>query len=93
MWRALLKVAFRYRYAVLTEIEALRSIWSSTSSNSLVHEVYLRLVDQERAIGRNRAQFLSIASEMMRRILVDRARLHPVRAAQQTRHSCGEFRH
>jgi RNA polymerase sigma-70 factor (ECF subfamily) len=41
---------------------------------ALVHEVYLRLVDQERAIWRNRAQFLAIASEMMRRILVDRAR-------------------
>jgi len=40
---------------------------------ALVHEVYLRLVDQERAIWRNRAQFLAIASEMMRRILVDRA--------------------
>jgi RNA polymerase sigma factor (TIGR02999 family) len=41
---------------------------------ALVHEVYLRLVDQERAVWRNRAQFLAIASEMMRRILVDRAR-------------------
>jgi len=41
---------------------------------ALVHEVYLRLVDQDRAVWRNRAQFLAIASEMMRRILVDRAR-------------------
>ena len=41
---------------------------------ALVHEVYLRLVDQERAVWRNKAQFLAIASEMMRRILVDRAR-------------------
>jgi RNA polymerase sigma factor (TIGR02999 family) len=41
---------------------------------ALVHEVYLRLVDQERAVWRNRAQFLAVASEMMRRILVDRAR-------------------
>ena len=41
---------------------------------ALVHEVYLRLVDQDRAMWRNRAQFLAIASEMMRRILVDRAR-------------------
>ena len=39
-----------------------------------MHEVYLRLVDQERPIWRNRAQFLAIASEMMRRILVDGAR-------------------
>ena len=41
---------------------------------ALVHEVYLRLVDQDRAVWQNRAQFLAIASELMRRILVDRAR-------------------
>jgi len=41
---------------------------------ALVHEVYLRLAAQERAVWRNRAQLLAIASEMMRRILVDRAR-------------------
>jgi RNA polymerase sigma factor (TIGR02999 family) len=40
----------------------------------LVHEAYLRLVNQERAIWQNRAQFFAIASEIMRRILVDRAR-------------------
>jgi RNA polymerase sigma factor (TIGR02999 family) len=41
-----------------------------------VHEVYLRLVDQDRAVWQNRAQFLAVASEMMRRVLVDRARAH-----------------
>ena len=41
---------------------------------ALVHEAYLRLVDQRRAVWQNRAQFLAIASQMMRRILVDRAR-------------------
>ncbi len=41
---------------------------------ALVHEVYLKLVDQDRAEWRNRAQFLAVASEIMRRILVDRAR-------------------
>jgi RNA polymerase sigma factor (TIGR02999 family) len=40
----------------------------------LVHEAYLRLVDQRRAVWRNRAQFFGVAAEMMRRILVDRAR-------------------
>src|SRR6187397_2154949 len=45
---------------------------------ALVHEVYLRLVGQQRAQWRNRAQFLAIASEMMRRILVDRARARNV---------------
>ena len=41
---------------------------------ALVHEVYLKLVDQDRAEWRNRAQFLAVASEIMRRILIDRAR-------------------
>ena len=43
---------------------------------ALVHEVYVRLVNQERAVWQNRTQFLAVASEMMRRILVDRARAH-----------------
>jgi RNA polymerase sigma factor (TIGR02999 family) len=41
---------------------------------ALVHEAYLRLVDQRRAAWQNRAQFFAVASQMMRRILVDRAR-------------------
>ena len=41
---------------------------------ALVHEAYIRLVDQRQAVWRSRAHFLAVASEMMRRILVDRAR-------------------
>lgn len=41
---------------------------------ALVHEAYLRLVDQGRAVWRNRAQFLAVASQVMRRLLVDRER-------------------
>jgi RNA polymerase sigma factor (TIGR02999 family) len=40
----------------------------------LVHELYLRLVDQRRATWENRAQFFGVAAQMMRRILVDYAR-------------------
>ena len=40
----------------------------------LVNEAYLRLVDQDRMVWQNRAQFFGLASQMMRRILVDRAR-------------------
>jgi RNA polymerase sigma factor (TIGR02999 family) len=47
---------------------------------ALVHEAYLRLVDQRRAAWQNRGQFFAVASQMMRRILVDRARgRHAVR--------------
>ena len=48
----------------------------------LVHEAYLRLVDQHRAVWRNRAQFFAVAAEIMRRVLVDRARAH--RAAKRS---------
>jgi RNA polymerase sigma factor (TIGR02999 family) len=40
----------------------------------LVHEAYLRLTEQDRIAWQNRSQFFGIASQMMRRILVDRAR-------------------
>ena len=41
---------------------------------ALVHEAYLRLIGQDRSAWQNRAQFFGIASQMMRRILVDHAR-------------------
>jgi RNA polymerase sigma factor (TIGR02999 family) len=41
---------------------------------ALVHEAYIRLVDQRRVDWRNRAQFLGLAASMMRRILVNHAR-------------------
>ncbi len=41
---------------------------------ALIHEAYLRLIKQDRAAWQNRAQFFGVASEIMRRILVDHAR-------------------
>ena len=43
-------------------------------ATALVHEAYLRLVDQRRIVWRNRAQFFGVAAQTMRRILVDHAR-------------------
>jgi len=43
---------------------------------ALVHEAYLRLVDQRHVDWRNRAHFYGVASTVMRRILVDHARRH-----------------
>jgi RNA polymerase sigma factor (TIGR02999 family) len=48
---------------------------------ALVHEAYLRLVGQAHVPWQNRAQFYGLASQMMRRILVDHARRH--RAAKR----------
>jgi RNA polymerase sigma factor (TIGR02999 family) len=41
---------------------------------ALLHETYMRLVGQKRITWQNRAQFFGVASEIMRRILVDHAR-------------------
>jgi RNA polymerase sigma factor (TIGR02999 family) len=41
---------------------------------ALVHEVYLKLVDQHRIEWQNRAQFFGVAAQLIRRILVDHAR-------------------
>ena len=40
---------------------------------ALVHEAYLRLINQQRVDWRNRAQFFGLAASMMRRILVNHA--------------------
>ena len=43
---------------------------------ALVHEAYMRLVDQRRVEWQNRAQFYGVAAQLMRRILIDHAREH-----------------
>lgn len=45
-------------------------------TTALVHEAYIRLIDQNQANWQNRAQFFGVAAQMMRRILVDHARGH-----------------
>jgi len=46
---------------------------------ALVHETYLRLIEQRAADWKNRAQFFAVAATAMRRILVDHARRHGAR--------------
>ena len=45
-------------------------------ATGLVHEAYLRLVDQSSMNWQNRAHFFGVAAAVMRRILVDYARSH-----------------
>lgn len=44
-------------------------------TTGLVHEAFLRLVDQRSPRWQNRSHFFAIASSLMRRILVDQARV------------------
>jgi RNA polymerase sigma factor (TIGR02999 family) len=43
-------------------------------STALVHEAYLRMVDQQNVSWQNRSHFYGVAAQMIRRILVDHAR-------------------
>jgi len=45
-------------------------------ATALVHEAYLKLVDQRAARWQDRAHFFAVAAQAMRRILVDHARTH-----------------
>ena len=70
-------------YAELRRIAA-RQLRSERGNHTLqptalVHEVYLRLVDQRDVDWQDRAHFLGVAASVMRRILVDHARRHGAR--------------
>jgi RNA polymerase sigma factor (TIGR02999 family) len=56
-------------------------IGHTLSTTALVHEAYLKLVDQTRADWQDRGHFYAVASGAMRRILVDYARRY--RAARR----------
>src|SRR5215510_4279691 len=43
-------------------------------TTALIHEAYLRLVEQRETNWQNRAHFFAVAAQLMRRILVDHAR-------------------
>ncbi len=50
------------------------SEYHTLQTTALVHEVYLKLVDQRSVDWKGRSHFFAIAAQMMRRILVDHAR-------------------
>jgi RNA polymerase sigma factor (TIGR02999 family) len=47
---------------------------AAVQPTSLVHEVYLKLVDQKRADWKSKSHFFAVGAQAMRRILVDHAR-------------------
>ena len=79
--------------AVYTELRRLAGVHlqrerreHSLPATALVHEAYLKLVDQRRVRWQNRTHFFAIASQVMRRLLVDhpRARAASKRGADLT---------
>src|SRR5512144_45156 len=55
-------------------------------STALVHEAWMKLVDQRSVHWQNRAHFFGVAAQMIRRILVDYARNR--HAAKRGAHAC-----
>src|SRR5262249_34716264 len=53
---------------------AARESGGTLVTTGLVHEAYLKLVDQSSAEWRDRAHFLALASVAMRHVLIDRAK-------------------
>ena len=58
----------------------------SLQTTALVNEAYLRLVGYTRMRWQNRAHFLAVSAQAMRRILVDRARRHNARRGARAEH-------
>lgn len=60
------KIAARYMRA--------EDVSHTLQPTALVHEAYMRLVDQRDVEWQNRAHFFGVAAQLMRRLLVDHAR-------------------
>jgi RNA polymerase sigma factor (TIGR02999 family) len=60
------RVAHQYLHSERAEI--------TLQTTALVHEAYLKLIDQHSCNWQNRAHFFAIAAQAMRRILIDNAR-------------------
>jgi RNA polymerase sigma-70 factor, ECF subfamily len=58
----------------------------SLQTTALVNEVYTRLVDYKRMQWQNRAHFFAVSAQLMRRILVERARRHNLKRGGGVQH-------
>jgi len=59
---------------------------NSMQTTALVNEAYMRLVDCKRMHWQNRAHFLAVSAQAMRRILVDHARRRNVKRGAAAEH-------
>ena len=58
----------------------------SLQTTALVNEAYMRLVDYKRMHWQNRAHFMAVSAQAMRRILVDHARRHNLKRGAGAEH-------
>jgi RNA polymerase sigma factor (TIGR02999 family) len=86
-WRAgdalagerLVEVLYRELHDMARQRLARERAGGTLQTTALVHEAYLRLIDQRHVEWRDRGHFLALAATMMRRVLVDRARARKAR--------------
>ena len=70
----LMPVVYEHLRVIASRQLALREGGGTLSTTGLVHEAYLKLVDQSRVAWRDRSHFFALASVAMRHVLVDRAK-------------------
>lgn len=70
----LLSVVYGELRAIAASYLSRERVDHTLQPTALVHEAYLKLVDQERVEWQGRAHFLGVAAQAMRRILIDYAR-------------------
>ncbi len=70
----LIPVVYDHLRAIAHRQLGLQQPGATLSTTGLIHEAYLKLVDQSRHAFRDRAHFMALASVAMRHVLVDLAR-------------------
>jgi RNA polymerase sigma factor (TIGR02999 family) len=70
----LMPIVYEHLRVIASRQLALREGNGTLSTTGLIHEAYLKLVDQSRVAWRDRSHFYALASVAMRHVLVDRAK-------------------
>ena len=71
---ALMPIVYAELHRQATNYLRRERIGHTLQATALIHEAYLKLIDQREVNWKNRAHFFGIAAQAMRRILVDHAR-------------------
>jgi len=70
----IIPIVYEYLRIIARHQRGIRGANGTLSTTGLVHEAYLKLVDQSRLAWSDRAHFFALASVAMRHVLVDRAK-------------------
>ena len=83
---ALIPVVYRELHRLARNYLNRERAGHSLQATALVNEAYLRLVDCKRVQWQDRAHFFAVSAQLMRRILVDRARRHNLKRGAGIQH-------